>query len=194
MDQTLGGVCPVNNGQPIPNDDDDRLTVLITSNQHCLYRYIYSMVHRTDDAADVLQETNLALWRDAERSKTVAEFRPWAYRVAYHQVLAYRKRRNRDRLQFDESLLGQLATDAQASAEQTSVYQDALRSCSQKLPPQNQQLLVWRYSSAYPLQVIAVRIGCSVAAVSQSLHRIRTLLLQCIRDTLARDNPHRRVR
>lgn len=175
-------------------DEDDRLTALITANQHCLYRYIYSLVHRTDDATDVLQETNLALWRDAERSRGVAEFRPWAYRVAYHQVLAYRKRKSRDRLQFDESLVSQLASDAQASAEQTNAYQDALRSCSQKLPVHNQQLLAMRYTSAYPLQVIAERLGSSVPAVTQSLHRIRALLLKCIRSTLGRDGLYREER
>lgn len=176
-------------GNQIRQDaENDRLTALITAHQHCLYRYIYSLVHRTDDATDVLQETNLALWRDAERSLAVADFRPWAYRVAYHQVLAYRKRRSRDRLQFDESVLSQLAGDAQAAAEQTSAYQDALRSCSQKLPLQNQQLLAMRYSSAYSMQVIAERLGSSVAAVTQSLHRIRAVLLKCIRNTLARDN------
>jgi RNA polymerase sigma-70 factor, ECF subfamily len=181
----------VSGNQTHQNDVDDRLTALITAHQHCLYLYIYSLVHRADDATDVLQETNLALWRDAERSLAVAEFRPWAYRVAYHQVLAYRKRRSRDRLQFDDSLLSQLAGDAQASAEQSNAYQEALQSCSRKLPLHNQQLLAMRYTSAYPLRVIAEQLGSSVAAVTQSLHRIRVLLLKCIRSTLVRDDQRR---
>jgi RNA polymerase sigma-70 factor (ECF subfamily) len=112
----------VSENQPHPRDESDRLTALITDNQRGLYLYICSLVHRTDDAMDVLQETNLALWRDAQRSLAVADFRPWAYRVAYHQVLGHRKRRSRDRLHFDESLLNQLASDAQASAEQGKPY------------------------------------------------------------------------
>jgi RNA polymerase sigma-70 factor, ECF subfamily len=177
----------VSEQQQAQHEAYDRLAALITDHQRCLYLYICSLVHRTDDAADVLQETNLALWRDAERTLMVAEFRPWAYRVAYYQVLAYRKRRSRDRLHFDQSLLSQLAREAQASTDRTNAYQDALRSCSGKLPLQNRQLLDLRYASALSLQVIAQRLGSSVAAVTQSLHRIRAALLKCIRETLASD-------
>ena len=172
------------------HDETDRLTALITDCQHGLYRYICSLVYRPDDAADVLQETNLALWRDPQRSLAVAEFRPWAYRVAYHQVLAYRKRTSRDRLCFDESLLSQLAEVAQARAEPATSYQEGLRSCSRKLPSRNRQLLAMRYTSALSLQSMADQLGSSVAAVSQSLGRIRSVLLKCIRDLLA-DNGSR---
>ena len=147
------------------------MTALITDHQRSLYLYICSLVHRTDDATDILQETNLALSRDAQRSLVVADFRPWAYRVAYHQVLAYRKRRARDRLCFDESLLNQLAEVAQTRTGPTDAYQEALRLCSRKLPPQNRQLLAMRYTSALSLQAMAEQLGSSVAAVSQSLGR-----------------------
>jgi RNA polymerase sigma-70 factor, ECF subfamily len=160
------------------------LTALITDHQRCLYLYISSLVYRADDAADVLQETNLALWRDAQRSLEVAEFRPWAYRVAYHQVLAYRKRRARDRLHFDESLLQKLAEDAQAPLGEVDAYQEALRLCSRKLPPHNRRVLAMRYTSALSLKMIAQQLGSSVTAVSQSLRRIRIVLLSCIRDVL----------
>jgi RNA polymerase sigma-70 factor, ECF subfamily len=173
-------------------DETDRLTVLITDCQRSLYRYICSLVHRTDDATDVLQETNLALWRDPRRSLAIEDFRPWAYRVAYHQVLAYRKRRARDRLLFDESLLNQLAEVAQARAEPANEYQEALRLCSRKLPPQNRRLLAMRYASALSLQAMAYQLGSSAAAVSQSLGRIRALLLKCVRDLLADNGLHRR--
>lgn len=177
------------NGYQVGRDDrDDRLTAMITDHQRCLYLYICSLVHRTDDATDVLQETNLALWRDAQKSLDAKDFRPWAYRVAYHQVLAYRKRRSRDRLHFDESLLQQLAKDAQAPVERVDAYQEALRLCSRKLPPQKRRMLAMRYTSALSLQAIAQQLGSSVMAVSQSLRRIRIVLLDCIRDVLSNDS------
>jgi RNA polymerase sigma-70 factor (ECF subfamily) len=184
----------VNEHETHQRDEDERLTALITDHQRCLYLYIYSLVHRNDDATDVLQETNLALWRDAERSLAVADFRPWAYRVAYHQVLAHRKRQSRNRLHFDDSLLNQLAGDAQASAEQSGDYHDALRCCSQKLPSQNRRLLALRYVSALSIRSIAEQVGSTTAAVSQSLHRIRGVLLKCIQKALAGESPRREER
>jgi RNA polymerase sigma factor (sigma-70 family) len=84
-------------------------------------------------------------------------------------------------------LLNQLANDAQASAEQAGPYQEALRSCARKLSPQNRRLLAMRYASSLSTRAIAQQIGSSVAAVSQSLHRIRAVLLKCIREALSSD-------
>lgn len=182
----------MNERQASQDDRDDRLTALITDHQRCLYLYICSLVHRTDDATDVLQETNLALWRDAHKSLEAIDFRPWAYRVAYYQVLAYRKRRSRDRLHFDESLLQQLAKESQTPVGQADAYQEALRSCSRKLPPQKRRMLTMRYTSALSLQAIAQQLGSSVTAVTQSLRRTRIALLNCIREVLVDDVLHRK--
>jgi RNA polymerase sigma-70 factor, ECF subfamily len=170
--------CPRNQ-----HDDADRLTALITDCQSGLYRYICSLVYRADDATDVLQETNLALWRDPQRSLAIADFRPWAYRVAYHQVLLYRRRHARDRLHFDESLLNQLAEVAQTREGLVNEYHETLHLCSRKLPPRNRRLLAMRYTAGLSLQAMAEQLGSSVAAVSQSLGRSRILLLDCIRRT-----------
>ena len=51
----------------------------------------------------------MVLWRDAARFQPGTDFRAWAYRVAYYQVLAQRRKHDRDRLRFDESLLTVLA-------------------------------------------------------------------------------------
>ena len=51
----------------------------------------------------------MVLWRDASRFQPGTDFRAWAYRVAYYQVLAQRRKHGRDRLRFDESLLTILA-------------------------------------------------------------------------------------
>ena len=111
-------------------DDHERLATLISDYQRRLYLYVYSLVHRTEDAYDVLQETNLALWRDADRVEAVADFRSWAHRVAFNQVLAYRKRRGRDRLHFDEALLARLADDMQSQVDQITNHQTVLRLCA----------------------------------------------------------------
>lgn len=168
------------------NDRDahDRLSTQIGDHQRCLYLYIYSLVHRSEDAYDVLQETNLALWRDADRVEAVADFRSWAYRVAFNQVLAFRKRRVRDRLLFDDALLNQLEEDMQAQTNPLTNNQEALQSCARKLPNQSRQLLALRYQSALSVKAIAEQLGLTVAAVSKSLYRIRLTLRKCVENAL----------
>jgi RNA polymerase sigma-70 factor, ECF subfamily len=154
--------------------------------QRELFFYIYSLVHRFDDANDILQEVNLAVWRDAKQSANVADFRSWTYRIAYNQILTYRKRQGRLKLHFDDSLLANLAEKAQSQDELAEAYQAALRQCSRRLPAPNWQLLAMRYQESLSITAIAQRLGRSVTAVSQSLYRVRTALLKCIRKTLAR--------
>ena len=176
----------MNETQRNRHDNHDRLATLITDHQRSLYLYIYSLVHRSEDAYDVLQETNLALWRDANRVEAVADFRSWVYRVAFNQVLAFRKRRVRDRLHFDDTLLDQLAGDMQSQGDQTTSHQAALQLCARKLPDKGRRLLAMRYTSALSVRVIAEQLGSTVAAVSKSLYRVRMVLRDCVRDALSK--------
>jgi RNA polymerase sigma-70 factor, ECF subfamily len=168
------------------SDDNDRLTTLMLGQQRELFLYIYSLVHRFDDANDILQEVNLAVWRDAKQSANVADFRSWTYRIAYNQILTYRKRQGRLKLHFDDSLLANLAEKAQSQDELAEAYQAALRHCSRTLPAPNWQLLAMRYQESLSVTAIAHRLGRSATTVSQSLYRVRAVLLKCIRERLAK--------
>ncbi|MFN7134755.1 MAG: guanylate kinase, partial [Myxococcales bacterium] len=53
---------------------------------------------RKTDSEEVIQETNLVLWREFDRFQEGTNFAAWACRVALNQVLAWRKKRQRDRL------------------------------------------------------------------------------------------------
>ena len=64
---------------------------LLTGTQSRLYAYICSLIGGAAGARDVLQETNLVLWDKAQEYDPARPFLPWAYRIAYLQVLAYRK-------------------------------------------------------------------------------------------------------
>src|SRR4051812_46768559 len=79
--------------------------------QSALYAYVCSLLGTSAGAADVVQEANVVLWETAREYDPARPFLPWAYRIAYFQVLAHRKRRSRDKLLFDDELLGTV-TDA----------------------------------------------------------------------------------
>lgn len=174
----------MNENRPESRNDRERLVTLIGDHQRRLYLYIYSLVNRSEDAYDILQETNLALWRDADRVAALADFRSWAYRVAFNQVLVYRRRRGRDRLYFDESLLTQMAEALKSQPDATTHDQSALRLCQQKLPDQSRQLLALRYASSLSVKAIADQMETTVAAVSKSLYRIRATLRKCVRNAM----------
>ena len=80
--------------------------------QRSLYAFILTLVRQSADAEDVLQETNVVLWRKAGEYDPTREFMPWALRIAQLQAMAHLKRQKRVPLTFDEPLLTVLAEEA----------------------------------------------------------------------------------
>ncbi|QDU76801.1 RNA polymerase sigma factor [Bremerella volcania] len=162
--------------------ESEKFVTLVTQRQRLLYGYIFSLVLNSDDAQEVLQETNLTLWRKRSEIPHVSHFSAWACRIAYYEVLAYRKRASRDRLivSFDDELLGNLAVDAR-NQSQLDFRTNELRKCLERLPKASLDLLRKRYESSQSIEQLSKENGRSAASISQALYRIRRGLLACIK-------------
>jgi len=113
-----------------------RLFDRVVGVQQGLFAFILGLVPQVNDANDVLQETNLILWRKREEFRTEAAFWPWARTIAHFQILAHLKRHSRDRLRFSEDLMSRLTEEAVAQeAPSVDVEQAALGRCIEELPP-----------------------------------------------------------
>jgi RNA polymerase sigma-70 factor (ECF subfamily) len=158
---------------------------LLTGVQSRLYAYICTLVGEASGARDVLQETNLALWDKAGEYDPDRPFLPWAYRVAYLQVLAHRKRCARSRLVFDEQLVSELAERAEGRDADLDLRLEALGRCLDKLPGHRRELIDRRYLHGESVDQIAGRSRKAPNVVAASLYRIRKTLLDCIESRLA---------
>jgi RNA polymerase sigma-70 factor, ECF subfamily len=119
-----------------PRGLDGDLVQLLTGVQSRLYAYICSLLGESAGASDVLQETNLALWDKVQDYDPSRPFLPWAYRIAYLQVLAYRKRCARNRLLFDDQLVSELAEQIESRDDDLDLRLEALGDCiGRPLPP-----------------------------------------------------------
>ena len=101
----------------------------LTENQRALYVYILGLVANPTDADEVLQEANLVLWRKAVEFQPGTNFAAWAFRVAHFEVLAFRKRRGRERLSFEPELMETLAAESAARADSFEARRRALAQC-----------------------------------------------------------------
>lgn len=159
----------------------------LTGAQSALYACIRTLMAGAPEAADVLQETNCVLWQKAAEYDATRPFLPWAYRVAHFQVMAFRKRQSRERLVFDDELVGVLADEFSV---QSNVGDGALRAmerCLQKLPPAHRKLVAAKYEQGDSVNQIARRAGKPANAISALLYRVRRLLAECIERTLAEE-------
>lgn len=160
----------------------------LTEAQSALYGLLHTLLPGDPQVADVLQETNRVLWRKAADYDRTRPFLPWALAVARFEVLAHRKRQARDRLIFDEALVGQIAEDFEKLSARDGALQ-ALELCLQKLPVHQRELVARRYVQGESVNDIAVRQGRTANTISALLYRIRGILADCVDRTLAQEEP-----
>ena len=158
---------------------------LFTQNQRRLYLYILAQVPSPIDAEEILQETNVVIWRKCEVFQAGTNFFAWACRIAGYEVLKHRERRRRDRVRFSNRFVEQIAVEALADVENLEERRRALIDCLGKLQEKDKELIQRRYAPGETGKSLAEFLGRPANSVYQSLSRIRRTLLECIRRRLA---------
>ena len=156
----------------------------VTRAQRALYGFITTLIWRPADVEDVLQETNLVLWRKAAEFDLSRDFMPWALRIAQLQAMAHLKKQRRRPL-YDTELMDRIADEAVTEAAESVTRRQALAHCLQKLPDKHRHLVATRYEPGASVNAMATATGKQPKAVSETLRRIRRTLLDCIERTLA---------
>jgi RNA polymerase sigma-70 factor (ECF subfamily) len=170
--------------------DDDQspegeFVQLFTRYQRRLYVYILAQVHNPVEAEEVLQETNLVIWRKSQQFQAGTNFFAWSSRIASYEMLKYRERRRKDKLHFSEQFLEAVSQEVVDSEDQLEERRKALHACLGKLRPRDRELIRQRYASGKNGKVVAEVLGRPANSVYQSLGRIRRTLLECINRRLA---------
>jgi RNA polymerase sigma-70 factor (ECF subfamily) len=154
---------------------------LMAAEQLRLHHYIAMLVGDPHVAEDVLQETNVVLWRKAAEFRQESNFSAWARKIAYWQVRAYLRDRGRERMVFSEEVMEQIADlDYEELVDSDSL--DALRQCLREVTSLNRKLLERKYSDNWPISAIASEVNKTEEAVRAALMRIRRSLRRCIDD------------
>ena len=172
----------------VENDHTDKsqdFVARVNAAQQGLYAYILSLVPNAHDARDILAETNMALWRKRKDFDAAQDFWPWACRFGKMQVLAFRKRRQRDRLVFSEDVINLLAEEAEPAAARNDKVLDAMDDCLNEIDDRRQGLLRLRYTEEISVNGIAASVGRTAGATADLLYRIRLQLAGCIERKLA---------
>ncbi|WP_417851783.1 sigma-70 family RNA polymerase sigma factor [Thalassoglobus sp.] len=156
----------------------------LTEHQNRIYGYVFSLVGDHSRAADVVQETNLVLWRKIGEFKQEREFLPWAFAIARIQVLAHLRDRKRDRLLLDAELAEAISVEAEKQAEKIDIIREALRPCLQVLTSTNRELIERRYFRSMSVDDVAESVDRTSGAVKVALLRIRRQLADCVQQRM----------
>lgn len=179
--------------QHLDGDDagDPRLDTfirLLTDHQVDLQAFIMSSLGNHSDTLDVLQATNIALWKKAEVFDTGSPFLPWALAVARYEILAFMRKRRRDRHTFSPEVVELLMDVAAERTPESSRRSRALMDCIKELSERNQEFLRIRYAQQQSISQVAAKTGRTVDAVKTLYLRIRKALEHCIDRRLAMED------
>lgn len=168
-------------------EDHESFVNLLTEHQLVLRAYIRSMMPGHDEAQDILQETNLVLWRKKAGFQIDTNFRAWACKVARYQVMAWRQKKKRQSwLVFDDDIIELISEELDTTPSELERQHRALEQCKTKLPAHDRELLRRCYVTTTTLRDYARELGRSVGTLKTRLFRIRAVLRRCVLQTMAR--------
>ncbi len=169
---------------PIESERHRRFLRTYTTHEPAIRAFVRRMVPSRADADDVMQEVSVVLWEKLETFREGADFKLWAFGVARFEVLAWLRDKGRDRLVLDEDVALRLADEAGAVESALARQREALDQCMEEVPREQRELLMRAYSDNGRIHDLAHSSGRSVTGFYQWLHRMRKMLLDCIRRSL----------
>ncbi|QDT00921.1 sigma-70 family RNA polymerase sigma factor [Adhaeretor mobilis] len=158
---------------------------LIARHERDVQSYIFASVSRWADADDIWQETIVRLWEEFDKYEMGTNFSAWAIRVAYYEILTWRKRQSRSHLVFDQALVDVIASEQQQFySEESRSRLLALEQCLESLDTEKREVLSWFYSRAMRVEQIASVRSSTSDAIYKVLQRTRQSLRLCIQKRL----------
>ncbi|KAA0140691.1 MULTISPECIES: sigma-70 family RNA polymerase sigma factor [Gimesia] len=161
---------------------------LFTRHQRRIYLYILSMIPHPLEAEEILQNTNLVIWKKAAQFEVGTNFFAWACQIAHYEILKYRKKRGRDKHQFSDEFVSQVAEAVKENQDLFELRRNALTFCLAKLRKKDRELIQRRYQGSNQGKELADDLGRPVNSVYQSLGRVRRTLFECINRYIAAES------
>ncbi len=171
------------------DDPDQQFVQALTAWQNPLFGYVVTLLGNPHDARDVIQQTNLVLWRRRDTFAPGTDFGAWARRCAYFQTLAFLRDRKRGPTVLGEELLALIASEEEEDAAEDYERTLALRDCLGQLTERRRSLLKRRYHDGISVRKLAADEGKNESAMKMVLMRIREALQLCISMKLGETAP-----
>lgn len=148
---------------------------LVNRWQPRFYALARRLTSHHEGAADVTQETWIAIMRAIHRLEDAARFRSWAHRIVANKSADWVRRRQRERKALstaaDELQVEQLLQPGRDAGNEEALL--TLRAAINRLPLEHRHLIAMFYVERMPLLEIAEVLSIPVGTVKSRLHSIR---------------------
>ena len=162
----------------------DRFMTELMRHQRRLYQYVHALLPRQQDAEDAMQNALVVLWKKFDQFDPATSFYAWASRVAYLEVLNYRRRNSRLVTILDDAVFERIAVEVERQSDLLEARREAMQRCAERLSSTDRELLNLRYVPGATVKDVARRLGRPANSVCKSLGRIRQALWDCINEEM----------
>lgn len=167
-----------NSDRPTSPDEPYRAFIrLFTRHEGAIRRFVRNLLPSWDDVDEVMQEVSLSAWNKFASFDLKGDFARWVAAIARYEVLSYRRGKARDRLVFDEDLIGLLADECEREVHEVERSRRALDKCLAQLASEERNLLLRVHLAEQQIKPIAVEMGLTANALYKTLSRL--LFLRC---------------
>lgn len=164
----------------VAQGDEQAFAALYSSLESRVYRFILSKLNDSFEAADILNETFLEVWKSAGKFEGRSQPSTWIFGIAYRKVMKHYSRKKPEQLDdhdhaepIDEST-DQLA--AIAALEEN----DHLRHCLAKLKPAFRAVIELSFFDDLPYREIAEILACPEGTVKTRVYHAKEALRYCL--------------
>lgn len=154
---------------------------LLARYQEPVYRLVFRIIGRSEDARDVTEEVFINIWENPASYKNIAKFSTWLYRVATNRAISFvRLRRFKSLLSFSEHDPTDTYSDdpddrPDIQTEQTDAAERIGRAMM-KLPPRQRAAIHLRYREEMSVAEVAGVMNLSQKSVESLLFRAKQTL------------------
>jgi RNA polymerase sigma-70 factor (ECF subfamily) len=146
-----------------------------------IFRYVLGMVHDSDEAEDLTQDTFLKAYRQRDSLRDAGALVAWLYRIATHITLDHLRQRGRRSPQESEADLAEVELpDLDGPSVQEAIEQEEMSACVQQylanLPDSYRAVILLHDMHGLTGAEIAETLGVPLATVKIRLHRARKRL------------------
>jgi len=173
--------------------DFDAFEVLFDRHRLLVYRFAYQMVHKRDDAEDMVQEAFVRAYQNLHRYRDEAKFTTWLLRIVSNLCTDQaRMSQRRSNLEQKEAM-GALDWMTTGNFEnpidnlEADRRRLALRKAISALPEHHRQMIVMRDIEEREYSDIADILGCTIGGAKLRVLRARRALRDRIAPLLGED-------
>ena len=195
------------NAQPVSEWDSDEALVakaregdyrafelLFERHRTLVYRFVYQMAPRRDDAEDIVQEVFVRAYQNLHRYRDEAKFTTWLLRIATNLGTDKARMSHRRQALEEKEAAGALSWMTVGEREdpvdnlQQEQLKEVLRKALLALPDHHRNVIVMRDIEEMEYPDIAATLGCTVGGAKLRVLRARRALKERVAPLLEEAN------